>query len=335
MPNPRISVLLPVRNAVATVGKALATVFDQTLPPDEVVVVDDGSTDGTSEVLAAWIQRERRLRVVAGEGKGISRALNRGLAQCQGDWVARMDADDECLASRFEEQWAHLRNDPSLSAVGTQVEIFRDDRPVSPNMQSYGRWMGSLTTPEGLARECFIESPVCHPSVMVRRSVLQALEGYREEDAPEDYELWLRMLDSGHRISNVPRVLLRWRDQDSRLTRTDPRYRQDAHIALKARYLAKRMGSTPVVIWGAGPIGLKLFRRLKALGTRVDKLVDIDPRKIGQRIEGVPVVDPTALPSPESCHLLAAVGAHGGREDIRKYAVQAGFIEGERFTCCA
>jgi glycosyltransferase involved in cell wall biosynthesis len=331
----RVSVLLPVRNAVRTVDAAMRSIVNQTEGAWELIGVDDGSTDGSGEKLKEWARRDSRVRIIQGEGQGVVRALNRGHAECSAPLVARMDADDESHPERLALQLAALEADPTLTGVGAGVEIFREDRPVSPNMLSYARWMGGLRTPEDVRRERFIESPLCQPAVMMRKAALEDAGGYREGDFPEDYELWLRLLSKGARFKNLPEVLLRWRDQESRLTRDDPRFRRRAHLALKADYLSLELGEGPVILCGTGPTGLRLMRHLREHGTPVSLFVDVHPRKIGQRIDGIPVIAPSGVPPAGKGHLLAAVGTYGGREEVRGLARAKGWREGVDFTCCA
>ena len=332
-----VSVLLPARNAAPTVASAVRSVLAQTRPALEIIVVDDRSTDGTAAILRGLASEDSRLKVIPGTGSGLVAALNLGLGHCRGDYVARMDADDESLPERLAASVAALEADPSLAAVGTQVEIFREDRPVSPNMQAYARWMNGLTTPERLFADRLVESPLCHPSATLRRAVLEDVGRWREGEFAEDYELWLRLLDKGNRLTNVPRVLFRWRDADRRLTRVDPRYSQAQHLRLKARWLGRGplREARRCAIWGAGRIGLSLARLLRAQGVEVARFIDVDPGKLGQRIDGARVCPPEELGPPAQAHLVCAVGAKGARENIRRFLDGRGWIEGQHYTCAA
>ncbi len=332
---PVVSVLLPARNAGVTVERAVRSILGQTLRELELVVVDDGSVDATADVLRRLSREDGRLRVVRGEGRGIVPALRLGLGHCRAALIARMDADDEALPQRLEKSVAALEGDPGLAGVGTQIEVFRDDRPVSPNMQLYARWLNGLTSPERLSRERFIESPLCHPSVTLRRSALEEVGGWEDGDFPEDYQLWLKLLACGHRLACVPELLFRWRDHDDRLTRRDPRYSGERFYALKARFLAEALPDRRCVVWGAGRIGRALTRELLVGGVEVASFLEVDLRKIGRRIDGIPVVDWRSLGRPGEHHLVAAVGAKGAREAIRAALEAAGWIEGEHFTCAA
>jgi cellulose synthase/poly-beta-1,6-N-acetylglucosamine synthase-like glycosyltransferase len=333
---PAISVLLPARDAQDTLERAARSILAQSLSDLELVLVDDGSQDDTPRLLGRLAQEDCRVTVVRTYGLGLVGALNLGLEACRAPLLARMDADDEAHPRRLEAQARALAQTPLLWGVGTQVELFREDRPPSPNMQLYIRWLNSLVEPARLHQERFIESPLCHPSVMLRREVLERVGGWREGPFPEDYELWLRLLEHGPKLAVVPEVLLRWRDHDRRLTRTDPRYAPSAFSALKATYLARGpLSARPAVVWGAGPSGLAMFRRLKAAGVTVKALLEVSARKIGQRIEGVPVLAPDAVDQRGDAHLVVAVGAKGAREEIRAFLSARGLTEGPDYTCAA
>lgn len=334
MPLPRISVLLPARNAAATVEAAVRSVLDDGFSELEVLAVEDGSTDGTGAVLERLARADPRVRVLQGGGRGLVHALELARREARAPrYLARMDADDVSLPGRFQAQLLALEADPALAAVGTGVEVFRDDRPVSPNLRAYAAWLNALTTAEAAWRDRCVESPLCHPSVLLRRDALERVGGWKDEDVPEDWALWLGLLEAGFRVRSLDRVLLRWRDHDARLTRTDARYRWDAHQALKARHLARTLPPGPLVLWGAGELGLALFRRLRDHGVRTELFVDLHPRKVGTRLEGVMVVRPEALGPPSGRHLVAAVGAKGARAEIRGFLAQTGWVEGRDFTC--
>lgn len=328
--DPAITVLLPARDAAATVLAAARCILTQTYTDLELVAIDDGSTDATGQLLRGL--SDARVRVLDAGGRGLVHALNLGLAAARGRFIARMDADDECAPERLAASLEALEAG-ALDGVGTQVEIFRDDRPVSPNLAAYGAWLNGLTSPELLFRDRFVESPLCHGSVLLRREALEAAGGWRDGDFPEDWELWLTLLESGRRLSCVPRVLYRWRDHERRLTRTDGRYALHRHAELKARFLSAR--HRRVAIAGAGRTGLTLSRLLRGHGVDLTRFIDVNPRKIGTRLEGVPVVGPHDVGPPDGVHLIAAAGSKGARDEIRRHLGGLGWREGDHFTCAA
>ena len=330
-----VSVLLPARDAAATIDAAIESVLAQTFGDFELLALDDGSRDETRARLDAWARRDGRVRVWSTGGVGLVGALNEGLSKARGALVARMDADDVSLPDRFRRSIERLHDDASLAGVGTGVEIVRADRPPSPALVAYGKWLSSLTTPERLFADRLIESPLCHPSVTLRRAAVERVGGWRDGPFPEDWDLWLRLLESGERLVCLPQVLHRWTDHERRLTRTDARYRQSGHTALRADVLARRLAGQPIGIWGAGERGITLAKALLARGARVERFIDVNPRKLGQRIHGARVVWPDDLLPPGAEHVIAAVGASGARAEIRAFLESRGFVETEHYTCAA
>ncbi|AOS43465.1 Putative glycosyltransferase EpsE [Lacunisphaera limnophila] len=330
-----LSVLLPVRNAVTTIARAVASVQAQTWTDWELVVVDDGSTDGTRAWLRAAARAEPRLRLIEQPAQGIVAALNAGLAAARGRFIARMDADDECHPERLAVQTAFLADHPTIGLVACRVG-YGGDRSVQAGYAHHVDWQNGLVTPDQIALNRFVESPLAHPSVMFRREVVERHGGYRDGDWPEDYELWLRWLEAGVAMAKVPRELLTWHDPAGRLSRTDPRYGPEAFFRVKAGYVAREVGrlrgpDPEVWIWGAGRPTRKRAAMLTEHGVRIVGYVDIDPRKTGNRVGGVPVIGPEALPPPGSIFVLGYVGKRGARETTRAALTQRGYREGRDF----
>lgn len=335
---PMVSVLLPYRQAEETVAAALTSVLTQRDVALEVVAIDDGSTDRGAAHVAHIAARDPRVRMVAAGGAGLVRALRCGLTVARGALIARMDADDECLPHRFARQVALLRDLPRVGACGTQVEAFAATgaTAVGAGMSRYVAWQNTLTSPADHARELFIESPLCHPSVMLRREALEQVGPWRDIDGPEDYDLWLRLASAGWQLAKVPQVLLRWRQGNDHATWTDTRYARARFTEVKAPHLARRLRALgrPIAVWGAGRTGKRLARALESSGVHPERFVDIDRNKIGREARGRPIVAPFAL-ERDAYTVVVAVGAIGARDEIRAHLRAAGHAEGRDFLCAA
>jgi len=308
-----------VRDAEDTLPACLASLRVQTLADHEVVAVDDGSVDGTPTILAAAAVVDPRVRVVRTRPRGLVAALNGALAAARGTLLARMDSDDVAHPERLALQAATLDADSRCAILGCRVRLVSASPIAGGGMGPYVDWLNGLLTHADIVRDLLVESPLAHPSVMMRAEVLRGLGGYRDFDGPEDYDLWLRAYERGWRFGKRPEVLLDWRDRPARLTRRDPRYAPERFRALKIQALerGRLRGGRGVVVWGAGPVGKGWARALRARGHRVAAFVEVDPRKIGQRVHGSPVVDLSgAAAFPAELH-LAAVGRPGARERIR------------------
>ncbi|MGE0486220.1 MAG: glycosyltransferase [Gammaproteobacteria bacterium] len=316
---PSLSILLPYRNAAATLGDCLASIAAQTCADYELIAVDDRSSDDSSAILRDHAAGDPRIHCLDNPRRGLVAALNHGLDAARGDIVVRMDADDRMHPTRLERQRAHLRDDPRLAVSASRVRAFPAEA-VQDGLREYLRWQNGCLTPADLAEEIYVESPLAHPSVAFRRDVVRAAGGYRDGPFPEDYELWLRLHELGHRMAKLPEILLDWREYATRTSRTDPRYARAAfdrlraeHLARDPRLLARR---DDLVIWGAGRRTRQRSALLLGQGFRPRAYIDIDPRKIGNRVGGVPVCAPALLDVIPRAFVLVYVNNHGARDEI-------------------
>ena len=309
----RASWLIPVRDGSAWLQEAVDSALDQCSKQDEVVVVDDGSTDGGATALKDHSQ----LRVVRQEPLGITAALELGRKICQGQYLARLDADDIALPGRLAAQVEALDAEPDLAVVGGRAQLVTGEQSAE-GMRHYVDWVNRLEDPHP---QLLVESPLFHPATTLRAEAIANVGGYREGDFPEDYDLWLRLVSAGWRLSNLPQEVVRIRDRPDRLTRQDPRYRPEAFRLLRMAHLARTDLATPrrVVVWGAGRGGRPWIRWLLAQGHHLPAVLDI---KWGTERHGVPILAPETLPDLEFDLLLVAVGLRDVKEEIRGQLAQ-------------
>lgn len=337
MTAPRVSVLLPFRDAADTLVDAIESLLVDRALAMELVAVDDGSRDHGAALVRALAARDPRVRLLHTEGLGIVAALElaRARAHPASRYLARMDGDDLSLPGRLRAQLALLDQKPSIALCATQVEAFPSDA-VGEGLARYVAWQNATLSADEHRRELFVEAPVCHPSVVVRREALERVGGYRETRWAEDYDLWLRLDQAGFLMEKLPRVLLRWRQRTSRLTWTHARYAPERFFEAKAHYLAPRVrrAGRPLTVWGAGPVGRRSMRALEAHAIRAARFVDIDPRKVGRVARGAPIERPETLDPSRDC-VMVAVGARGARPLIRAQLDARGFIEGLDYWCVA
>jgi glycosyltransferase involved in cell wall biosynthesis len=331
---PRVSILLPARNAEATLGACLKSVARQTLDDWECVLVDDGSTDATPSLAEEAARLDSRIRIVRTPHRGLVAALNEGLLHCRAPLVARMDADDVMHRDRLAAQASALERDDTLWAIGCHVRLF-PRAPMSPRLREYEAWLNGLRSADDVARDAFVECPIAHPSLMMRRgrTVLQ----YADEAWPEDYDLILRALASGLRIGIVPRRLLAWRDRPDSLCRTAPRYDAERFTACKAHHLARTflVAHETYLLWGYGGTGRALRKALATHGRTPSHVIEVKPSRIGQRIHGAPVIPPAAVAALRGRPLVVSVARAGPRAEVRAALSQMEFVEGRDYVCTA
>ncbi len=259
---PAISVLLPVRDAGAYLTPSLASLWRQSLEDFEVIAVNDGSTDGSGELLERQARRERRLRVIHLPVSGLPAALNAGLQAARGRWIARHDADDVSRRRRLELQRDYLAAHPATGVVGSRVRIV----PASSQwvgMRRWAEWHNTLLTHEEMIRELLVDSPLAHGATMFRRSVLERAGGWEEHGWPEDVDLWLRLTSAGVRLAKLPQLLYAWRQHLGSATRRQERYSQARFDELRLHALRKGplAGGGPATLVGVGR-GLRRWNAL-------------------------------------------------------------------------
>ncbi len=333
---PLVSVILPVRNAEQTLGRAIQSCLAQTLSRIEVIVVLNGCFDGSEKIAEGFAKQDPRVKILFSKAQGgVAHAANQGLAHAKSGVIARMDADDVSLPTRLEKQYVTLKADPSLDLVTTQVRLMNSQ---GKGMERYVEWVNQQKSVADFRGMRFVESPVIQPSAMMRKTSLEQVGSYREDLAwAEDHDLWLRMLARSGRFQQVPEELFHWYDGPSRLTRTHSDYEQNAIWRMKAFYLSeelKRQGKTAVIA-GAGPQGKRLALELLALKIEIEAFLEVDPRKIGKTIHGIPVHGATGFIPPHQHSLyLLCVGGIGKRKQMEKWAHQAGLRVGAGYYCC-
>jgi glycosyltransferase involved in cell wall biosynthesis len=232
-----VSVILPVRNGAADLPKAIDTILAQTFTDFELIVVNDGSTDGTAAVLDAI--RDPRVRVVHQENAGLARALNCGISLARGRYIARQDHDDWAKPTRLEKQVTFMEANPDCALLGTCAEIWVGDEPTQ-------RVHDFPAEDAALRFELLFHNPFVHSSVMMRRSALDAVGGYstdRARQPPEDYELWSR-LARRYKVANLPERLTIYREVPASASRTGVNPFQERVVLISAENLAAAVSAT-------------------------------------------------------------------------------------------
>jgi glycosyltransferase involved in cell wall biosynthesis len=333
-PSPPLSILLPFRNVASTLDECLDSIQEQSFPDFELLAVDDHSIDESAQIIRLRSSGDHRIRLFRNPGNGLVDALNHGMASISAPLIARMDGDDRMHPERLALQHAFLQQHEEVALVGSRVRLFPEEE-IRAGYREYLRWQNSRIEPAEIADDIYVESPFVHPTVMFRKEVILGMGGYRAGLFPEDYDLWLRLFQGGQTMAKLPHTLLDWREDPERLSRIDERCSRDSFDRLRAHYLATdpRMvsGKRDFVIWGAGRKTRKRCRHLLEKGFRPSAWIDIDPNKIGNRLESVPVVSPDWLQREQRPLVLVYVANHGAKELIAKELEEMGYSRGKDY----
>jgi glycosyltransferase involved in cell wall biosynthesis len=205
--NPLISVVMPVYNARQYLAEAMDSILAQTFRDFEFVCVDDGSTDDSLAILNDYAKRDPRVKIVSRPNTGVWKALNDGIEASRGKLIARMDADDVCLPTRFEKQVAFLNENPDVVAVGCPVLIIDADGAPLREMPHPPRWTHEEIDHAHMTGGGQV---FYHPALIFRRDALEKVGMYRKWPAAQDLDLFLRLAEIG-RLANVREVLLKYR----------------------------------------------------------------------------------------------------------------------------
>lgn len=334
-----ISVIMPVHNAGAYLEEAVASILNQKNIILELILVNDHCSDGAIEKLPKALTQDHRLKFVSSTRRGVVAAMAAGYAKAQGEYIARMDADDISLPYRLFKQLTYLQNNPEIGIAGGQIKIV-SEFDLAKGFSLYEKWLNQLCSAEDIERELFIESPIPNPTAFFRRESYDLLKGYQDTEWAEDYDMWLRAHALGIKMGKPDGVLLHWREHDKRLTHNDSRYDNKLFIKARAYYLSHSdyLKERKAIIWGTGPIGVYIYDILVEQKIEVEAFIEVNPRRVGGLKRGLPVLhysDLNQYTYNNNALIIGAVGARGARTEIRQALLDMGKKEGSDFLFAA
>ena len=204
--SPKVSVVLPVYNAKRHLKPALESLLCQSFRDFELIAIDDGSTDGSSAVLAKYAQQDERIKILTQNNEGLVSALNRGIKESQSNYIARMDADDIAAPERLSLQFNYMESHPECVVLGSWVTFIDDAGLPFFNYKtntSHKTILKDILQGNGGA--------IIHPSLFIRRQALVDIGGYDPKCKHfEDFDLYLKLIDYGT-FYNIPEYLLQYR----------------------------------------------------------------------------------------------------------------------------
>lgn len=223
---PTISVAMPVYNGEQYLAEALDSILTQTFRDFEFIIIDDGSTDKSLQLLREYQKRDSRIRLIARENRNLATTLNDIVDIARGKWIARMDQDDVALPVRFERQLEWLSK-TDADICGSWVQLFgARDKRILKHPQ----------TDEAIKMEMLFSTPLAHPTVMMATQLVKQLRYDKVWERCEDYDLWERASRAGWKMTNLPEVLLLYRQHNTQISSVTATQQQLLSQKIRRRY---------------------------------------------------------------------------------------------------
>lgn len=234
--NPMISVVMSVYNAEKYLDEAIESILNQTYKDFEFIIINDGATDKSLEIIEKYKNQDDRIVLISRENRGLIASLNEGIEKARGKYIARMDADDISLPKRFEEQVEFMESENIDICGGNYLSINSDGSLFSLNLTPQSHELCTLSLVSKV--------PFAHPTVMIRKEFLEkySLEyGQSNFQKAEDLDLWLRMHEKGAKFGNISELILKYRIIDNSLSKVnDKKIRQETTSMLNDFYLLNK-----------------------------------------------------------------------------------------------
>lgn len=223
---PLISVVMSVYNGEKYLSEAIESILNQTYTNFEFIIVNDGSSDKSIDIIKEYMTKDNRIVLIDRENKGLPYSLNEGISKAKGEYIARMDADDISLPERFKKQLEYMKEN-KLDVCGTFIEVFGTKR--NNHTVKY-----SINHNDIKFRLMFM-SAFAHPTVLLKKEVFKKVKYRVDYKVAQDYQLWVDIINVGYKVGNIPKVLLKYREHEAQASIEKAKRQQDtAHrIALE------------------------------------------------------------------------------------------------------
>jgi glycosyltransferase involved in cell wall biosynthesis len=276
---------MPVKNAGKYLKPCIDSILAQTNPDWELVVVNDGSTDGSETILQEYAQKHANIKIVNSDGAGIVPALQKAYQLSSGGLIHRMDADDLMPADKLKLMAEVIAEG---SVVTGNVSYFCDEREVGEGFQKYTAWLNGLMESGSFWRDVFRECPLPSSAWLMYRSDFERVGGFDSDLMPEDYDFAFRILKHKLNIIRLNEVVHHWRDSETRTSRNEEQYFPIAYLPLKVHYFIElhRDESIGLVLWGAGKKGKLVAKELLERNVMFTWVTN-NEKKVGKDIYGV------------------------------------------------
>ncbi len=324
----KISILIPAKDEANFIGECLDSILSQSFIDWEAIIVNDHSVDETYDIVNAYCEKDKRIKLFNNFGKGIIEALRTAFSNSSGQYITRMDADDIMYSNKLEILYQNLLKAGKGHVAIGGVNYFSADK-VKSGFKNYENWLNERTAEGTNFNDIFRECSVPSPNWMLHREDLELINAFNGDRYPEDYDLAFRMFLVGFKVIPCKEITHHWRDYPSRTSRTVDCYKDHTFTEIKWYYfnsfLRDRMKE--LVVFGTGARGKKLAAHLISQGS-VFKWVSHNPEKIGKHIYDVMIDDLDSFQWSDK-QIIATIAKDKGRNEINKMANENNFVIGK------
>tara|TARA_B100000900_G_scaffold279812_1_gene239367 strand:- start:230 stop:1228 length:999 start_codon:yes stop_codon:yes gene_type:complete len=237
MNNPNITVVMPVYNAELYLDDSITSILEQSYRDFEFIIINDGSTDDSLKIIKKYKHLDERIVLISRENKGLIASLNEGVKLAKGKYVARMDADDISLKSRFKEQIQFMKRE-NIDICGTNVRVFNDKGDIKI-------WRYPVSD-QDIKFTLLFTCSFAHPSVMIKKDVFKNLK-YKDYKNSEDYKLWTDAALSSFRMGSIDKVLLRYRSHKEQVSNKNSIMQKEQTFKISYSYVSQINGLATVL----------------------------------------------------------------------------------------
>ena len=228
--SPEISLIMSVYNGEDYLSEAIESVLNQTFKEFEIIIINDCSKDGTSEILNKYAELDERVKVHTNEvNLRLPSSLNKAISLARGKYIARMDADDICLPERLQKQYEFMENNPDVALSSCRFMTLKNGAYSSGGC-------GGKTDKESIKALLLVTNPILHPGIIAKADVIRSLEYDKNFTCIEDMELWSRFIMEGYDVRILPEYLMIYRLHDKQITETTLSKQHKEVVEIQKRY---------------------------------------------------------------------------------------------------
>lgn len=308
---------MPAKNAGKHIAATIESIISQSCTDWELLIVNDHSTDDTSDISRSYASRDTRIQLLENKGKGIIDALNTGLEQSSGDLISRMDADDLMRSEKLEKMQKAISHNPK-AIITSYVEYFSDTSLMDGFIQ-YEKWLNRLIDEQSHFQNIYKECVIASPNWLMNKGQFLEIGGFGNTVYPEDYDLCFRMYRNNIEVVGIKEKLHLWRDHPERASRNDDNYQDNAFLDLKLNHFLEHDFSPhrDLYVWGAGKKGKRLAKKLNSNQIPFHWVTN-NERKIGHQIHGAELMAIPEFSQVEAGQFLILVAGPDDQKEIIK-----------------